>query len=76
MMAYPISTLFGGPSQPEPTDPRGGIQRAQQMAEEGSEVVNPNQYINQAVSIAVPINPLLADVCLVKEPRCARSLDW
>ncbi|MCJ1422346.1 hypothetical protein MMC29_000226 [Sticta canariensis] len=47
-------TLFGGPSQPEPTDPRGGIQRAQQMAEEGSEVVNPNQYTNQALLKQLP----------------------
>lgn len=40
-------TLFGGPSQPEPLDPRGGIQCAQNMArEKGAEVVNPNQYEN------------------------------
>lgn len=40
-------TLFGGPSQPEPMDPRGGIFRAEKMsAESGGEVVNPNQYAN------------------------------
>lgn len=40
-------TLFGGPSQPEPMDPRGGIFRAEKMsAESGEEVVNPNQYAN------------------------------
>ncbi|POS81270.1 cysteine synthase A [Diaporthe helianthi] len=40
-------TLFGGPSQPEPLDPRGGIFRAEKMsADSGVEVVNPNQYAN------------------------------
>ena len=39
-------TLFGGPSQPEPLDARGGIQRARTMAQESEEVVNPNQYEN------------------------------
>lgn len=40
-------TLFGGPSQPEPMDPRGGIFRAEKMSvESGEEVVNPNQYAN------------------------------
>ncbi|TGZ80668.1 cysteine synthase B [Ascodesmis nigricans] len=39
-------TLFGGPSQPEPADPRGGIHRAQQMAAERDDTVNPNQYEN------------------------------
>lgn len=46
------STLFGGPSQPEPTDSRGGILKAQQMANERSGVVNPNQYTNHAVGFA------------------------
>ncbi|KAG6354322.1 hypothetical protein INS49_004927 [Diaporthe citri] len=42
-------TLFGGPSQPEPLDPRGGIFRAEKMStESGEEVVNPNQYANDA----------------------------
>ncbi|KAL2219222.1 tryptophan synthase beta subunit-like PLP-dependent enzyme [Thermoascus aurantiacus ATCC 26904] len=41
-------TLFGGPSQPEPTDPRGGIQKAKTLAEENDGVVNPNQYENPA----------------------------
>ncbi|KAI2607792.1 tryptophan synthase beta subunit-like PLP-dependent enzyme [Hypoxylon sp. NC1633] len=39
-------TLFGGPSQPEPTDERGGIRGAQRMAEESESIVNPNQYEN------------------------------
>lgn len=39
-------TLFGGPSQPEPLDERGGIQSARRMAEESDEVINPNQYEN------------------------------
>ncbi|KAL1998574.1 hypothetical protein VTN02DRAFT_5952 [Thermoascus thermophilus] len=39
-------TLFGGPSQPEPADPRGGIQKAKTLAEENDDVVNPNQYEN------------------------------
>lgn len=39
-------TLFGGPSQPEPLDDRGGIQSARRMADESDAVVNPNQYEN------------------------------
>ncbi|KAI1463432.1 tryptophan synthase beta subunit-like PLP-dependent enzyme [Daldinia caldariorum] len=39
-------TLFGGPSQPEPTDGRGGIRAAQRMAEDDESVINPNQYEN------------------------------
>ncbi|QKX61382.1 uncharacterized protein TRUGW13939_08530 [Talaromyces rugulosus] len=39
-------TLFGGPSQPEPVDSRGGIQSAHRMAKESDEIVNPNQYEN------------------------------
>ncbi|OTB02575.1 hypothetical protein M426DRAFT_74518 [Hypoxylon sp. CI-4A] len=39
-------TLFGGPSQPEPTDERGGIRAAERMAELNESVVNPNQYEN------------------------------
>ncbi|KAK7745691.1 hypothetical protein SLS62_009657 [Diatrype stigma] len=38
-------TLFGGPSQPEPTDHRGGIRRAEQMAD-SDDTINPNQYTN------------------------------
>ncbi|KAL7624931.1 hypothetical protein AAE478_004145 [Parahypoxylon ruwenzoriense] len=39
-------TLFGGPSQPEPADERGGIRAAQKMAEESESIINPNQYDN------------------------------
>lgn len=39
-------TLFGGPSQPEPLDGRGGIQNARRQALESDEIVNPNQYEN------------------------------
>ncbi|PFH61101.1 hypothetical protein XA68_18255 [Ophiocordyceps unilateralis] len=39
-------TLFGGPSQPEPIDERGGIRAAQRMAQESASTVNPNQYGN------------------------------
>ncbi|KAB2574468.1 Rhodanese-like protein [Lasiodiplodia theobromae] len=41
-------TLFGGPSQPEPLDERGGIQAARRKSEEDDSVVNPNQYENDA----------------------------
>lgn len=41
-------TLFGGPSQPEPTDLRGGIQNARVQAMESESIVNPNQYENDA----------------------------
>jgi hypothetical protein len=43
-------TLFGGPSQPEPLDERGGIYRARVLAEEDPSVLNANQYGNDAVS--------------------------
>ncbi|KAI2821099.1 hypothetical protein CBS115989_3166 [Aspergillus niger] len=39
-------TLFGGPSQPDPFDERGGIQTARAMAMQSDEIVNPNQYDN------------------------------
>ncbi|CAM1502380.1 Fc.00g043640.m01.CDS01 [Cosmosporella sp. VM-42] len=45
-----LRTLFGGPSQPEPTDERGGIRAAQRVAQESESVVNPNQYENDQVS--------------------------
>ncbi|KAJ4359612.1 uncharacterized protein N0V89_000167 [Didymosphaeria variabile] len=38
--------LFGGPSQPEPTDERGGIQRARRDAEADDTMANLNQYEN------------------------------
>lgn len=41
-------TLFGGLSQPEPLDERGGIQNARKKALEHDEVANPNQYENDA----------------------------
>ncbi|KAH7057434.1 tryptophan synthase beta subunit-like PLP-dependent enzyme [Macrophomina phaseolina] len=41
-------TLFGGPSQPEPLDERGGIQAARRKAMEDDTVINPNQYENEA----------------------------
>ncbi|KAJ5632344.1 hypothetical protein N7490_008683 [Penicillium lividum] len=41
-------TLFGGPSQPEPLDGRGGIQSARRQATESETIVNPNQYENDA----------------------------
>ncbi|KAF4991727.1 hypothetical protein FGRMN_7638 [Fusarium graminum] len=40
-------TLFGGPSQPEPLDERGGIRAAHRLAQQSDEtVINPNQYEN------------------------------
>lgn len=39
-------TLFGGPSQPEPIDERGGIQKARIMATDTDGIINPNQYEN------------------------------
>ncbi|KAM3565079.1 hypothetical protein ARSEF4850_001576 [Beauveria asiatica] len=40
-------TLFGGPSQPEPLDERGGIRAAQRLGSETNEALNPNQYENE-----------------------------
>ncbi|OLN97762.1 Cysteine synthase B [Colletotrichum chlorophyti] len=39
-------TLFGGPSQPEPLDPRGGICAARHLGHKSDSVINPNQYEN------------------------------
>ena len=39
-------TLFGGPSQPEPYDERGGIQSARRKAKQSEDILNPNQYEN------------------------------
>ncbi|KAI1283514.1 tryptophan synthase beta subunit-like PLP-dependent enzyme [Xylaria sp. FL0933] len=39
-------TLFGGPSQPEPTDDRGGIRAAEKLAQQAEDIINPNQYEN------------------------------
>ncbi|KAH8731929.1 tryptophan synthase beta subunit-like PLP-dependent enzyme [Phaeosphaeriaceae sp. PMI808] len=39
-------TLFGGPSQPEPLDERGGIFRARLLGHEDKECLNANQYEN------------------------------
>ena len=39
--------LFGGPSQPEPTDERGGIKAAEHVGEQDG-YFNPNQYENDA----------------------------
>ncbi|PHH62157.1 hypothetical protein CDD81_7531 [Ophiocordyceps australis] len=39
-------TLFGGPSQPEPLDERGGIRAAQRLAHESASAINPDQYGN------------------------------
>lgn len=46
-------TLFGGPSQPEPSDPRGGIRRARELAEANPCIFNPNQYENELVEKTV-----------------------
>jgi hypothetical protein len=43
------STLFGGPSQPEPFDERGGIHRARALAQGNEQCLNANQYTNDAV---------------------------
>ncbi|EGO61136.1 hypothetical protein NEUTE1DRAFT_76914 [Neurospora tetrasperma FGSC 2508] len=39
-------TLFGGPSQPDPDDERGGIRVAERQAKEDDSKINPNQYDN------------------------------
>ena len=47
-------TLFGGPSQPEPNDERGGIRAAERLAQEsGGAIINPNQYENSDVSLCL-----------------------
>ncbi|TRX98988.1 hypothetical protein FHL15_000330 [Xylaria flabelliformis] len=39
-------TLFGGPSQPEPVDERGGIRAAEKLSQQAEDIINPNQYEN------------------------------
>ncbi|ELR06325.1 hypothetical protein VC83_08575 [Pseudogymnoascus destructans] len=39
-------SVFGGPSQPEPEDARGGIYRAHKLAQDRDDTYNPNQYVN------------------------------
>ncbi|KIM99625.1 hypothetical protein OIDMADRAFT_181057 [Oidiodendron maius Zn] len=39
-------SIFGGPSQPQPTDHRGGIYGAHRLAQERDDTYNPNQYVN------------------------------
>ncbi|KAJ5714407.1 cysteine synthase-like protein B [Penicillium malachiteum] len=38
--------LYGGPAQPEISDPRGQVQKLRQMAEDNEEIFNPGQYEN------------------------------
>ncbi|KAK5636050.1 hypothetical protein RRF57_011762 [Xylaria bambusicola] len=46
-------TLFGGPSQPEPTDERGGIRAAERLAQQAEGIINPNQYENDDLIIRI-----------------------
>jgi hypothetical protein len=43
--------LFGGPSTPDPDDVRGGIYAAEHAQSENEKVLNPNQYVKDAVSV-------------------------
>lgn len=53
--------MFGGPSQPEPLDGRGGIRRAQLLAQGDSSVLNANQYENDAVSNELELDMAITD---------------
>lgn len=44
------SVLYGGAQQPTPDDSRGGIYKAQKLAEKSEAVTSPNQYENPLVS--------------------------
>lgn len=69
-----VSTLFGGPSQPEPYDHRGGIQNARRSAATSESIVNPNQYENDDVSIVRTVRTHYA--LTPPELESARSMDW
>lgn len=58
-----VRTLFGGPSQPEPTDERGGIRAAQMLAQQSDAAVNPNQYENDYVSHSQCSSRMQTNVC-------------
>ena len=68
-------TLFGGPSQPEPDDDRGGIKAAERIAKESESVVNPNQYENDNVGVHHKrLANRLAD--LIPELEISHPVDW
>lgn len=70
------STLFGGPSQPNPLDERGGIQRARTLAQQDEATLNVNQYENDAVSYATEyINTLLIASELASTREVDRTTD-
>lgn len=50
---YQHSELYGGPSQPELSDPRGTVQKAHRLAEGDNEFMNPGQYDNDSVSVLI-----------------------
>ena len=41
--------LYGGPAQPEISDPRGQVQKLRQMAENDENIFNAGQYENTHV---------------------------
>ena len=45
------SELYGGPSQPEISDPRGTVQKAYRLGKENEKFVNHGQYDNENVGI-------------------------
>lgn len=45
------SEIYGGPSQPEISDPRGTVQKAHRLGKENEDFINPGQYENENVSI-------------------------
>lgn len=43
------SVRYGGPAQPNITDPRGQVQKCKIMGEESDKIYNPGQYENTHV---------------------------
>ena len=45
-----FSELYGGPAQPEISDPRGIIEKLKRLQRENENICNPGQYDNENVS--------------------------
>ena len=66
-------TLFGGPSQPEPLDERGGIQQVRNLAQQDEQYLNANQYENNGVSSYIVV--MVVSRLTPPELASARAMD-
>jgi cysteine synthase len=69
-----ISTLFGGPSQPQPLDERGGIYRAKLLAQENETCLNANQYENEGACCS--LTPFCIPTPLTASQNWQSHVQW